>query len=101
MQQRQELFVLGAAGEPDALEHLVLAGQLNQPVLLGPVTGDRQRGSGMGPADPGQGGDQLVDTLLILKSAEVQQFGRAGMWLAGRERPTGGVDSVWNNSDLG
>ena len=45
VQQRDELLVVDAADEVDGLEHLVLSRLLDQPVLLGAVAGDGQRGA--------------------------------------------------------
>ena len=48
-------------------EYLVFPGNLDQPVLLGAVAGDREYGAGVAAADARQCGDRVVNTLLVLR----------------------------------
>ena len=52
MQQRKQILVIAMPDESSCLEHLVLSGLCDEPVLLGAVARDGQRGARMGAPDP-------------------------------------------------
>ena len=101
MQRFQQSIVVEVPDEPSCLEYPVLAGLLDEPVLLSTLARDGQRGARVCASDPRQGSDEIVHTLLVFEPPDVEQLGRPGARAPFRERPTRRVDSVADHVGLG
>lgn len=77
VQPAEEVGVVELADEADGAGHAVGAGTLTEPIELGADARDGQSGAGVGLADAGEGGDGVLDALLVFEAADVEQTRRA------------------------